>query len=155
VIGSVTVNKNAEFDACNVTVGGSVGATQAYVNIDNSSSIGGSLTLTQPGSTLSVGGSPCTEKGSYEYSAYVCPHYVGGSVNVRNAPYNEYLEVSIGECGGMSIHGSVNVQGNRQYVEIDDANIVGALVCTNNWPPAEAFDVSVGGAVIGCQVNVP
>lgn len=150
VHGSVTVNKNAEFDACDVTVAGSVGATQAYVNIDNSSWIGGSITLSQPGSTLSVGGSPCTEKGVYEYSAYICPHYVGGSISVLSAPYNNYLEVSIGECGDMAIHGGVLIQNNRQLVEIEDATITGSLTCINNWPPAEASDVSVGGSRTGC-----
>jgi hypothetical protein len=153
VHGSVTVNKNAEFDACDVTVAGSVGATQAYVNIDNSSWIGGSITLNQPGSPLSVGGSPCTEKGTYDYSSYICPHYVGGSVNVTNAPYNSYLEVSIGECGAMTIHGGVLIQNNRQLVEIEDATIVGSLLCLNNWPQAQAWDVTVGGARVGCYGN--
>ena len=154
VAGSVTVNKGAEFDACDVTVGGSVGATQAYVNIDNTSWIGGSITLNQPGSTLSAGGSPCTEKGTYDYSAYICPHYVGGSVNVLSAPYNDYLEVSIGECGHMAIHGGVLIQNNKQLVELDDATITGSLTCLNNWPMPEVDnDVTVGGSRIGCYSN--
>lgn len=154
VTGSVTVNKGAEFDACHVTVGGSVGATQAYVNIDNSSWIGGSITLSQPGSTLSAGGSPCTQKGIYNYSGYICPHYVGGSVNVLSAPYNSYLEVSIGECGHMAIHGSVTIKNNNQLVELENATITGSLVCLNNWPmPVVDSDVWVGGARVGCYSN--
>jgi hypothetical protein len=153
VTGSVTVNPTAEFDACNDYIGGSVNATQAYTNIDNKTSIAGSLNLNKPGATISIGGSPCTEKGPSAYSAYVCPYYVGGSINVLNAPWSNYLWVSIGDCGDVSVHGSVTIQGNRQYVEIEDATIVGALLCINNWPPAQAYDVTVGGAHVGCPTQ--
>jgi hypothetical protein len=76
---------------------------------------------------------------------------VGGSINVLNAPWSNYLWVSIGDCGPVSVHGSVTIQGNRQYVEIEQSTIVGSLLCINNWPPAEAYDVTVGGARVGCQ----
>jgi hypothetical protein len=153
VKGAVKVNKNAEFDACDVTVVGSVNATRAYVNIDNASWIGGSILLDQPGSPISLGGSPCSTGGSYDYSAYICPHYVGGAITVANAPYNDDLEVSIGECGWMTIHGSVTIQNNKQWVEIEDATILGSLVCLNNWPTATAWDVTVRGARVGCYGN--
>jgi hypothetical protein len=153
VRGGVRVNKNAEFDACDVTVAGGVNATQAYVNIDNTSWIGGGILLDQPGSPLSGGGSPCTERGSYDYSAYICPHYVGGGITVQNAPYNDDLEVSIGECGYMTIHGAVMIVNNKQWVEIEDATIIGSLVCLNNWPDATAWNVTVTGARIGCYGN--
>lgn len=150
VTGGVIVNKNAEFDSCDNAISGSVTATKSYVNIDNDTTIGGSLTLTTPGLAEVFGGSPCSEKGLYDYSSYVCPSYVGGSVNVLKAPNRSSLEVSIGECGDMQIDGSVNVQHNREFVAVDNSTIVGSLICVDNNPFAQAANVTVGGAQIGC-----
>src|SRR5581483_10470765 len=104
VHGSIIVNKKAEFDSCDNTIDGSVNTTMDYVNIDNDTTIGGSLILNKPGFSLSLGGSPCSESGVSDYAAYVCPSYVGGSISVLKAP-NQWLEVSIGECGYMNVGG--------------------------------------------------
>ncbi len=76
VLGAVIVNKNASFYTCNSTIGGSLTATQAYVNIDNGTSIKGAITLTKPGSSGLVGQGTCSEKGISEYSSILCPWYV-------------------------------------------------------------------------------
>ncbi len=150
VLGSVVVNRNANFTTCDTSIAGSVTATKSYVNMDNSSEVGGSITLNQPGVLMYELDTLCmTEYGSSEYASYLCPHYVGGSINVLKAP-NWWLEVAIGDCGPMQIGGSVNIQHNRESVYIEDATIVGALICVDNHPPASAYDVSVGGARIGC-----
>jgi hypothetical protein len=150
VLGSVVVNKNANFTTCDTSIAGSVNATKAYVNMDNSSEVGGSITLTQPGVVMYELDTLCmTEYGSSAYASYLCPHYVGGSINVLKAP-NWWLELAIGDCGEMQIGGSVNIEHNREFVYIEDATVVGALICVDNNPPAAAYDTSVGGARIGC-----
>lgn len=154
VLGGVIVNKNANFTTCDTSISGSVTATKAYVNMDNDTSVGGSITLTNPGVAEYALDTMCiTEYQSSDYASYLCPNYVGGSINVLKAP-NWDDEVAIGECGDMWIGGSVNIQHNREWVYIEDATIVGSLICVDNHPDASAWDVTVGGARIGCYGNV-
>lgn len=155
VAGSVIVNKNASFRSCNSAIAGSITATQAYVNLDSDTSVGGAITLNKPGTQMFAGApNQCVQRGPVSYASTLCPYFVGGSITVQNGPWDP-REVSIGECGYMSIAGSVTIQNNKLYVEIDGANIHGSLICINNWPPAVANGVSVGGTRIGCLAPPP
>jgi hypothetical protein len=153
VIGAVIVNQNASFYTCNSTIGGSVTATQAYLNIDNGTSINGAITLTKPGSSQVVGEGTCNERGTSEYSSILCPWHVGGAITVQyGLRYSN--PVSIGDCGDMSIGGSVSILHNRLLVELYDANIAGSLICIDNWPPPDAAFNYVAGARVGCAILV-
>jgi hypothetical protein len=153
VIGAVIVNKNASFYTCDSTIGGSVTATQAYVNIDNGTSVNGAITLTKPGSSEVGGESTCSDYGPSEYSSILCPWHVGGSITVQGGlRYSN--DVSIGDCGYMTIGGSVNILHNRLLVEIFGTDISGSLICIDNWPPPEQADNYVAGARVGCNTFV-
>jgi hypothetical protein len=153
VVGAVIVNQNASFYTCNSTIGGSLTATQAYVNIDNATSVNGAITLTKPGSAQLIGESTCNEGGTSEYSSILCPWHVGGGITVQQGlRYSN--AVSIGDCGDMSIGGSVSIVHNRLLVEISYTDIAGSLICIDNYPtPDQAFN-NVAGARVGCTTFV-
>lgn len=148
VRGDITVQPNGSLRTCAATINGSVHTTQAYVNMDRDTTVGGSIYLYRPGTMLFnillCGG----QEGMGEYAAYICPRSVGGSIYVTNGP-DSGKEVGLGECGPMNVHGSVTITDNNLYVEMDDASILGSLTCRNNNPNAAVFDTSVTGPVHG------
>ncbi|HEV7193478.1 MAG TPA: hypothetical protein VGN35_09755 [Jatrophihabitantaceae bacterium] len=152
ITGSVTVKPNAAFETCNDLIKGSVNATQAYVNIDNRTEVDGSITLLNPGTQLSGGNNNCSTDGPSGYSSYLCPHYIGGNLNIQNtAKYKNYTEV--GDCGWVNIHGSFTISDNKSLVEAGEFSTGGSLVCLNNWPQPEFFPVIyVGSQNIGCYI---
>ncbi len=151
VTGSVTVGSNASLKTCDSMIGGSLNATQAYVNVDNGTTIGGSVSLNRPGASLQMTGTvSCGEQGGLaEYSSILCPSRIGGGVSVHNGASGG-LEVSIGECGPINpIGGTVSIQNNQLPVTIENSNILGSLICLNNMPPAVQLLNTVHGTVIG------
>jgi hypothetical protein len=151
VIGSVSVSPNSSFRTCNVAIGGGVNATQAYVNMDPTTTVGGSINLSQPGFLEVAGSLRCLpQEGIYSYSSYICPHYVGGGISVQNLSYYSN-EVSMGDCGPMNIKGGVTIKNNWNLVEFFDSTVHGSLYCANNWPPPDVEGVDVYGVTIGCS----
>lgn len=153
VVGSVSLGLNASFKTCASTIGGGITGTQNYVNIDNATTVGGSISLTRPGAEIR-GGLICATTETVEgYSVYLCPNHVGGSITVQNASrYSD--EVSIGECGPMDVRGGVNLLHNSTETEVEDATIHGSVVCVGDNPTPELEDLSVGGAVTGCRASL-
>lgn len=155
VSGGVTVSTNAALIMCDTAVGGSLSATQAYLNVDPLSSIGGSVSINKPGATQLVGTvnqfceeTPELQPNFVVYNTLLCPWYIGGSVNLSNAQSSSN-ENTIG-CGPwMQIGGPVMIVNNYQPVEIGDAVINGTLTCVNNHPQAEEFNVSAK-SITGC-----
>ncbi|HEV7192807.1 MAG TPA: hypothetical protein VGN35_06315 [Jatrophihabitantaceae bacterium] len=155
VHGTITANPNSSLRTCAATIKGSVDSTQGYVNMDNYTEVDGSVDLNQPGTTLASGGSDsCSPEGEPSgYAAYICPRLIGGSLNITNGP-DSGLDVYVGDCGSVNIHGSVRITGNRLYVEVEDAHILGSLTCLNNWPLPDVWDTTVVGPTHGtCYGN--
>lgn len=148
VKGEITVQQNAELRTCGAAINGSVHTTQAYVNMDHSTTVGGSIYLDRPGTMIFEIESCNGDIGQGQYAAYLCPRLVGGSIYVTDGP-NSMKEVEIGDCGSMNIHGSVTITDNNLPVTLEESSILGSLTCRNNNPPAEVFDTWVTGPVHG------
>ena len=145
--------QNASSVRVESTIYGGVTATPGVRRISsNGAGVGGAITLNKPGAQLFSGGNNlCTTRGPTSYAATLCPVlFVGGSITVQNGP-RDVREVSIGECGYMDIAGERDDR-EQQAVRrvVDGADIDGSLFCINDWPPAVAIYVSVGGTQIGC-----
>jgi hypothetical protein len=148
VKGTITANPNSELRTCGAEIKGSVNTTQSYVNIDWDTTVGGSVSLNEPGTPM-FNLISCTSVGPVDgYAAYICPRLIGGSLDVTNG-VNSGQEVEIGDCGPMNIHGSVNIIDNNLFVSMEDAQILGSLRCFDNDPTAEVFDSSVTGPTHG------
>lgn len=159
VAGGVTVGTNGAFVTCNTAIGGSLSANQAYLNIDPLSSIGGSVSINRPGAAPTVGVSNqfCREEGPSavqpnipQYSTILCAWKIGSSLSLSNAT-NPYLENMIG-CGPwMHIGGPVLIANNYAPVEMGDAYVTTSVMCVNNHPPAELFNV-FAKSITGCEL---
>ncbi len=177
VIGSVKVNRNGDFETCNSSIGGSLNATAAYVNVDHGTNIGGAVTLERPGSSNVVGTvsqgcittdlRPAGIHPNYVgYASLICSANIGGSVTVMSGA-NTWQEVQIGGCVtqiiplvkpnivtySTTIGGSVNFVANRLYVELNSSYVYGGLACIDNHPSAQAYDSFITGATVGCLTS--
>jgi hypothetical protein len=152
VTGSITVSPNSVLQTCLTAIGGGVTDTQGYVNLDRTTSVGGSINLNAPGFEA-IGRPNCESLGGYyEYASVVCPYKVGGGISVQNLPYYAGEVYMGGECGAMNITGGVTIKNNWNLVEFYNSTVHGSLYCANNWPPADVEDVYVYGVTVGCDV---
>jgi hypothetical protein len=158
VSGGVSVSPGAAFYTCNTDIGGGLSASGAYLNMDNSSSIGGSLSINKAGVAATIGRevicetdtAPTAPEPTTYYSTYICPHLIGGSVTVANALQTN-LDVTLGDCGWMTIGGPVLIANNKSQVEIFQADINGNLTCVNNHPTA-VYDWVYANSISGCAL---
>lgn len=177
VIGSVKVNRNADFETCNSSIGGSLNATSAYVNVDTGTDIGGAVVLEKPGLANVVGTvaqgclinelRPGTIHPNYfNFASLVCSAHIGGGVTVMSGA-NTWETVQIGGCAtqtstvvrpnvvgySTTIGGSVNFVDNRLFVELDGSYVYGSLACIDNHPSAQAYDSFITGNIVGCSTS--
>jgi hypothetical protein len=151
VNGTVRVGPDSVLYVCGTTISGSLDATQSYVNVDDESTISGSVDLNASGVSNVFGEGNCDSQGGLgDYSSVLCPIRIGGSVSVENTPWWAD-EVGIGVCGdGIDpIVGSVTINHNRTNVELVYNTIYGSLTCLDNNPTPEVNHNRINGSIHG------